>query len=628
MSIDSLRLRKIEAALKKLKAWGQTPQVFGHMRLLTPARTLELFLGNASLSVEGVSVIDFRQSPLAELFFTCDENEAYELDLGDRIVQGTLLEKSLITVEKGRLWALEAASVRWSRDDEGHWHTQPMDDEPLPLRPLEQRRAFKSPLEVELDAAQQQVVNLLEDVSVLLLGEAGFGKTTVALHRLVALRDKKGTGFSAVVLVPTEGLCRLTRLMLERRQIRDIDVFTFDEWAKTLARRVFRFLPRRESAQTRASVIRFKRHPALREVLRQFVKERPLPAKDEGRHTDNKGLSSRADLEHLFGDSKFVESVVARSQGGLFSSVVRDVIEHTKIQFSDPSEKTWAHVRADNLVTSDGRSIDEATPMEDANTIDAEDYPVLFELDALRAQRRGISPIPLARYDCIVLDEAQEFSPLELALVGRTLKARGSLIVAGDAAQQVDSTASFVGWEGVLKEVGKPSAHRATLEVNYRCPPDVTQLARFVVGLAPTPSKAQPSIRRVQKASVLHLAVFLSEALTQLTAEDPSSSVALLCRTPEAARNLHHVLRHSIDAKLALDGSFDFRPGLLVTCVQEVKGLEFDYVLLPDASAQTYPDTAEARRALYVALTRASHRLTLATSGPWAPWLQSLPLPS
>jgi DNA helicase IV len=48
-------------------------------------------------------------------------------------------------------------------------------------------------------------------------------------------------------------------------------------------------------------------------------------------------------------------------------------------------------------------------------------------------------------------------------------------------------------------------------------------------------------------------------------------------------------------------------------------------VILADASASTYPDTAEARRALYVAVTRATHRLTLASVGPQSPLLPKRP---
>jgi DNA helicase IV len=55
-----------------------------------------------------------------------------------------------------------------------------------------------------------------------------------------------------------------------------------------------------------------------------------------------------------------------------------------------------------------------------------------------------------------------------------------------------------------------------------------------------------------------------------------------------------------------------------------VKGLEFDYVIVPDASAATYPTDDESRRRLHVAVTRASHQLWIATVGSPSPLVGSV----
>jgi DNA helicase IV len=92
---------------------------------------------------------------------------------------------------------------------------------------------------------------------------------------------------------------------------------------------------------------------------------------------------------------------------------------------------------------------------------------------------------------------------------------------------------------------------------------------------------------------------------------DQGASVALVCRSPEAARRLAPILDPGVDVHLALDGDYQFTGGINITCVQQVKGLEFDYVIVPDAQANVYPDTPASRRALYVAVTRTSHQLVL-----------------
>ncbi len=78
------------------------------------------------------------------------------------------------------------------------------------------------------------------------------------------------------------------------------------------------------------------------------------------------------------------------------------------------------------------------------------------------------------------------------------------------------------------------------------------------------------------------------------------------------------------EARLVLDGEFSFRPGVDLTDVESVKGLEFDYVIVPDAGATAYPDDPESRRRLHVAVTRASHQLWITCVGNPSPLVASL----
>jgi DNA helicase-2/ATP-dependent DNA helicase PcrA len=71
---------------------------------------------------------------------------------------------------------------------------------------------------------------------------------------------------------------------------------------------------------------------------------------------------------------------------------------------------------------------------------------------------------------------------------------------------------------------------------------------------------------------------------------------------------------------VVFDGRFLPRGPAQITLVEEVKGLEFDFVIVPDATESHYPSqgphTAASRRALYVASTRARHQLVFAAAGP------------
>ena len=620
-------LRVLERA--RLLVPGRPVPYHAHLRLRThEGRERDVLLGQGFRAGDAISVIDWRTAPLAEVFFACEEGEEYEVNLGDRRLEGVLLRRTLVSFERGELAELSFPGARLVRRPGEDFRAEPPRRLPrLEPRPVQHRP--RSPVDVELDPAQRRVVDLPPKRPVLILGEAGCGKTTVALHRLLRLRQAhRSRNFRAAVLVPTEGLRALVESLLDRLGLEEVDALTYDKFAANKARRVFRDLPRRESESASGGTVGLKRHGALRTVLRKLAAQ---PASFEGSR-----LARRADLHALFGDRALMDEVVALAGGTLSAAAAKDVTEHTRIQFGLRADQEFGDFDPESLVTADGRGLDEATPNEDAGTVDVEDYAVLFELERLRAEVRCVKPAPVGTYDCIVLDEAQELAPLELALVGRAVAPGGTLVVAGDAAQQVDESACFEGWEQTMRELSASDHERAVLEVSYRCPPAVTAFAQTLrddkktrghhTGFAPAhgAALADTALGLARFDNECHLAAWLSEALAVLEARDPTAAAAIICRTAMSAGQLARILQHTLNVHLALGGRFHFGAGTQVTCVPEVKGLEFDHVVVPDATAGRYPDAPEPRRSLYVAATRASAQLLLASAGDATPLADSL----
>jgi len=585
-----------------------------HVKLrYADGRESDILLGGIFRRGSGLTILDWRTAPLAEVFFGYAEGEEYEIDLGDRKLVGLVLQRNLVRFEEGELSWLAWPRGTVARDG-GRWREEVAPAPPRLLpRPHGQRARPASPVDVELDPAQRAVVELPSRETALILGEAGCGKTTVALHRLRALRLAGNERFRAACIVPNEGLRRLTESLLHRLGLDDVETWTWDKFASKQARRVFPDLRRRESEDTPSGVSRLKRHQALRSALEAIARRPPPPPEDETARRAK--FAGREDLHALFGDRPLMEEVAARA--GLPLTAATEAVEHTRVQFTQSTEREYAHVDPDRLVAVDGRAIDEGTPLGDAETVDVEDYAILFELERLRAQRARAAPASPSKYHCLLIDEAQEFSPLELSLLGRCVSRRGTLIVAGDAAQQVDPAANFRGWDATMRELGAPQHRKVVLEVSYRCPPEVTAFAR---SLRVEGGRAEFPLARFHDEC--HLAAWLVEALRDLDAEDPTAASAVICRTPQAAAQLARLVKMAVPAHLALEGAFTFGPGAQVTCVPEVKGLEFDHVVIPDAGAGRYADTPEARRALYVAATRASAQLVLAAAGTPSPLLR------
>lgn len=594
------------------------------LRVRTPACVRDVLFGDRTLTGDDIALLDWRTAPLAAVFFAYHEGDDYEVEHDGRELTGTVLRRHLVAFAGDALASLERDDGTRLRRAGDEWLADP----PVPgprARPPELRARSLSPAAVQLDPVQRAAVELADERSLLVLGEAGFGKTTVALHRLARLARLAHAArrrFRALVIVPTPGLRRLAERTLADLGVTNVVVDTFEHWVAAQAARLFPELPRRLADDAGVVVGRLKRHPALRAVLPRIVEGTPAMRDVRAGYRD-RPETIRHLLLHLFGDRELMSDVIEHAGGALPRGAVDDVIAHTRTQFTATTERALAHVDADRLRTLDSKPIDAGTPLGDAGSIDPEDFAVVFALHrritGTDATRHGA----LSHYQHVLLDEAQELAPIELELLGRAVAPGGTVTVAGDGNQQFDPTATFVGWPEVLDELGRPDHDAVTLAVSYRCPPAVEDVARAVLDPArpPRPATTGAPVVATRHDDPCHLVAALCDRLIALQQDDPRLSAAVVCRHVEIAERMHRLIARALPARLVVGGRFSFRPGVDVTSVHEIRGLEFDLVIVPDADAATYPDRPDARRALYVALTRPLHQLWLATAGPWSPLL-------
>lgn len=584
-------------------ALEQSPTAQGYLAVETARGERRFVLGPKTNLEAEPPMLDWRTAPLAGVFFRHAPGQAYELETGDRTTEGRVLERWL-TIGRGRLEALVGEDREIRREGE----TARLRPQPVQSPPRDRDAV------IVLDREQQDAVDLPADTSLVLDGEAGVGKTLVALYRVAALArraEAKSRRFRPLVLVPTEGLRRLVRLLAERLGIEKLEIAVFDDWLLERAYTTFPGLPKRISDSAKAQVIGLKRHPAVRVVLDAFVGWKP-PKDDE------KLPRSRARLLHLFGDQERLRAVVAAADGALPDRAIAAVMAHTRAQFETTTEKANRGVDAARLVALDGRSLDAGTPAEDAHTIDPEDVPVLFDL-----VRRGALPLAkLPVYDHIVVDEAQLRAPMELAAIGDALGPHGTVTLAGDHRQATDESAWFTGWAAARAELVRAHWEEVTLDVTYRSVPAISDLGRAITtGTAALPAEppADPAVWASRCGSALAQTAALCWHLDALITRDPWRQIAVIARNPDHARRLHAELSRGLDPTLVLDGDFRFEPGLLVTTAAAVSGLEFDCVVIPDLSPGFYPVGPELARSLYVAATRARDWLWLLTPEAWSP---------
>jgi hypothetical protein len=215
----------------------------------------------------------------------------------------------------------------------------------------------------------------------------------------------------------------------------------------------------------------------------------------------------------------------------------------------------------------------------------------------------------------VVLDEAQDLSPMACRAIGRRC-ATGSATVLGDIAQGTTPWAAR-SWEQLLGHLGKPEATLEVLDTGYRVPRQILDFAsRLLHQIAPEIAPAR-SVRQDPGSLVIArvteggmagaLSAVCADALTR------PGSVAVIAVDDDVA-GLAAVLRGAGLPHGVLDGDIDGSQ-LVVVPVGLAKGLEFDQVIVIEPARIA---TAEARglHRLYVALTRAVSRLTVLHAEP------------
>lgn len=199
--------------------------------------------------------------------------------------------------------------------------------------------------------------------------------------------------------------------------------------------------------------------------------------------------------------------------------------------------------------------------------------------------------------------------------------------LAGDAAQAIIAESGFTGWDDLLRDIGAEQAEVQTLQTAYRSTHEVMQLAREVLG----PLSSDIGEARRHGAPVeLHrfsdpgqAVDFLGSALRDLMRRESGANVAVVARYLDQAQMYYQGLKKAEVpfTRLVAAEDFAFKPGVAVTDVRQVKGLEFDYVVMVEANADSYGTHDHARHAMHVGITRAAHQLWLVSTGTPSPLL-------
>jgi DNA helicase IV len=216
---------------------------------------------------------------------------------------------------------------------------------------------------------------------------------------------------------------------------------------------------------------------------------------------------------------------------------------------------------------------------------------------------------PTWAYGHVIVDEAQELSAMAWRMVMRRIPSR-SLTVVGDVAQR-GSVAGARSWAAVLDPYVRGRWHEELLTVNYRTPAEIMVVAADVLASVAPGEHPPESVREegVPPRAVRGLAQVCEVVDAELAEMGDGGKLAVIAPATRIAE-----LAGALPTAVPGDRAQVLEAAVALLTVNQAKGLEFDRVVLADP-AGILTQSPVGGHDLYVAITRATHRLTVVYDG-------------
>jgi DNA helicase-2/ATP-dependent DNA helicase PcrA len=634
---------------------------FGHLRLREKGRgDRDVLIGKTTHinAAAGVRIVDWRHAPVSQIYYRYEEGAEYEETFGERDVEGKVLARRTVTIDDADLHRVSAPQGTFVRI-EGAWRAIAASAAELSggqgkaMRPEDMRGALGvgatfaaredrhlPEIAALLDRRQFELISKPDSGIVVIQGGAGSGKTTIGVHRMAFLSYAAKHRFAPdkmLVIVGSPALRAYIGEVLPALGIGGVMIETFAEWAHAARVRAIPWLEAPVEENTPSVVTRYKTHPALLRLLERRAAEL---GDDPRVRRDSRGVVNfwadvLTDLDRV--QAAFKEAADPDLTPDQVKRAWRWCADRCPaIVDLDPGDRAERKAAlADEPVEQDddelGADAQEARS-DDRALLDPEDDALLLRsYQLLRGElRKGKTPIV---YEHLFVDEAQDLAPVDLAVLLGVVSKHRSVTLAGDTAQRLHMDSGFRDWRATLDDLGLSRVDVEPLRIAYRSTREVLAFARAVLGpLAdPTPPHAPRSGAPVEHhhfPSPGAAVAFLADAIRPLFVREPRATLAILTRHPEQADVYYEALRMAEIPNLRRIRAFEFafRPGVEVTEIRQVKGLEYDYVVLADVNASSFPDDDETRHLLHIGATRAAHQLWVLSTGHPSPlipaWLR------
>lgn len=576
-----------------------------------PAGVVDIFyIGLFAFRHDNKLLISDWRSPVASMFYDCEVGSAgYNAPVGR--IDGELTRKRQFKIKNGRMvYALES-SVNIG-DDVLQQELSHTSDEKM--------KSIIATIQKE----QNQIIRNENAGTLIIQGVAGSGKTSIALHRIAFLLYRFKDRLSAknvTILSPNKVFGDYISNVLPELGEEPIYEVSFADIAKIQLENVIDFEADKDPLGNNdagwALRVRFKSTLDFVKRLDEFTRQIPDIVFQPVDYTYGH-FTAKADTikTRFYAYSKY--PVKRRLQ--MVADDIYDRFDTDNIMEDDiPKSRTILKALKQMLKIKNTlalykefykrNDIPKMFRMPAKKTLEwADVYPFLY----IHAVFEGLHESSIIKH--LVIDEMQDYTPIQYATLNLMFKCQKTIL--GDYGQFINPNHQHT-LEDLLQLYD--GAEFIELSKSYRSTYEIISFAKQikVAGVIDAIERHGESPAVIKCHNEHDEMINIKNGIDTFM-QRAYSSLGIITKTNHDANKLYELLSADHDVHLISPESSSFANGISITSIQMSKGLEFDEVIIPFVNSDTY-NTDYDRSLLYIASTRAMHRLTLLYTGEISP---------
>lgn len=570
------------------------------------------YIGRFAFSYDDdVLICDWR-SPVASMFYDCEVGPAgYDAPVGR--IDGELTRKRQFKITNGEMEYLFESSVN-IQDDILQRELSHTSDEKM--------KSIITTIQKE----QNRIIRNEKAKALIIQGVAGSGKTSIALHRIAHLlyrfKDRL-TSSNVTILSPNKVFTDYISNVLPELGEDPVYGMSFADIAEAQLEGVIRFQSDRDPLETDdsqwADRVRFKSTLDFKNQMNEYLIQMPKTIFKPSNYTfgrfsvKKEWLQSRFSAYHKY-------PVMRRLQ--MIADDILDRFETDNVRNETlPKAKAVLQSLAAMLNRKNTlelyrdfykqRNIEGKFVMAGKETLEWSDvFPFLY----VHAAFEGLQESKTIRH--LVIDEMQDYTPIQYAVMNILFQCPKTIL--GDFGQFVNPNHLYS-----LDDLRNLYQDAEFVELNksYRSTYEIITFAKRIQNVAsleaaPRHGDVPDLIYCCDEQEELEQIKEIIEAFQK----SRNAALGIILKTNRKAQDFYALLSRDYEVHLISPESTTFKNGISITSIQMSKGLEFDEVIIPAANHETYSSVYD-RSLLYIACTRAMHRLSLTYTGELTPLL-------